>query len=70
MTAVALAPGTDADAPAGRTATSPDVAILDMRLPDGSAVEVCREIRSTSPEIALGSAHSHADDEALIGSQR
>jgi len=44
----------------------PDVAILDVRLPDGSGIEVCREIRSTSPEIACVMLTSYADDEALF----
>jgi two-component system, NarL family, response regulator DevR len=47
-------------------ATGPNVAILDVRLPDGSGVEVCREVRSTSPEIACVMLTSYADDEALI----
>jgi two-component system, NarL family, response regulator DevR len=46
----------------------PDVAILDVRLPDGSGVEVCREVRSASPEIACVMLTSYADDEALIAS--
>lgn len=46
----------------------PDVAILDVRLPDGSGVEVCREVRSTSPDIACVMLTSYADDEALIAS--
>lgn len=46
--------------------TRPDVALLDVRLPDGSGVEVCREIRSTSPEIACVMLTSYADDEALF----
>jgi len=33
-------------------AAEPNVAILDVRLPDGSGVEVCREVRSNSPDIA------------------
>ncbi len=49
-------------------ATEPNVAILDVRLPDGSGVEVCREVRSTSPEIACVMLTSYADDEALIAS--
>jgi DNA-binding NarL/FixJ family response regulator len=48
--------------------TRPQVAILDVRLPDGSGVEVCREIRSTSPEIACVMLTSYADDEALFAS--
>jgi two-component system response regulator DevR len=46
--------------------THPDVAILDVRLPDGSGVEVCREIRSLLPEIACVMLTSYADDEALF----
>jgi DNA-binding NarL/FixJ family response regulator len=47
-------------------ATHPDVAILDVRLPDGSGIEVCREIRSRFPEIACVMLTSYADDEALF----
>jgi DNA-binding NarL/FixJ family response regulator len=46
--------------------THPDVAVLDVRLPDGSGVEVCREIRSRYPEIACLMLTSYADDEALF----
>jgi DNA-binding NarL/FixJ family response regulator len=48
--------------------TRPDVAILDVRLPDGSGIEVCRDIRSASPEIACVMLTSYADDEALLAS--
>src|ERR1700722_14845257 len=44
----------------------PNVAILDVRLADGSGVEVCREIRSRFPEIACVMLTSYADDEALF----
>lgn len=47
-------------------ATSPDVAVLDVRLPDGSGVEVCREIRSRHPGIACLMLTSYSDDEALF----
>jgi DNA-binding NarL/FixJ family response regulator len=47
-------------------ASRPDVAILDVRLPDGDGVQVCREIRSRHPEIACLMLTSFADDEALF----
>jgi two-component system, NarL family, response regulator DevR len=59
---------TVADALARIPAVQPDVAILDVRLPDGSGVEVCREIRAASPQIACVMLTSYADDEALIAS--
>lgn len=46
--------------------TRPDVAVLDVRLPDGDGVEVCREIRSGHPEIQCLMLTSFADDEALF----
>ena len=47
-------------------ATTPDVAVLDVRLPDGDGVEVCREVRSRHPEIRCLMLTSFADDEALF----
>ncbi len=47
-------------------ATSPDVAVLDVRLPDGSGVEVCRDVRSARPELNCIMLTSYADDEALF----
>jgi two-component system, NarL family, response regulator DevR len=47
-------------------ATSPDVAVLDVRLPDGDGVEVCREVRSKHPDIACLMLTSFADDEAIF----
>ena len=47
-------------------ALRPHVAVLDGRLPDGSGVDVCREIRSKHPEIAALILTSFDDDEALF----
>jgi DNA-binding NarL/FixJ family response regulator len=47
-------------------AVRPDVAVLDVRLPDGDGVSVCREIRSELPEIACLMLTSFADDDALV----
>ena len=47
-------------------AARPAVAVLDVRLPDGSGVEVCREVRSAHPEVACLILTSFADDQALI----
>ncbi|WP_327116920.1 response regulator transcription factor [Streptomyces sp. NBC_01341] len=58
--------GTAADALARITATRPDVAVLDVRLPDGSGVEVCREVRSADDRIKCLMLTSYADDEALF----
>jgi DNA-binding NarL/FixJ family response regulator len=59
------------DAGTARAATTqiplarPDVAVLDVLLPDGDGIEVCREIRSKSPETACLMLTSFADDEAV-----
>lgn len=47
-------------------ALRPDVAILDGKLPDGSGIDVCREIRSRDPNIAALILTSFDDDEALF----
>ncbi len=47
-------------------ALRPDVAILDGRLPDGSGIDVCREVRSRDPHIAALVLTSYDDDEALF----
>jgi two-component system, NarL family, response regulator DevR len=58
--------GTAAEALARIPPTRPDVAVLDVRLPDGDGVQVCREIRSAHPEIQCLMLTSFADDEALF----
>ncbi len=47
-------------------ALRPDVAILDGRLPDGSGVDVCREVRSFDPRIRALILTSYDDDDALF----
>ncbi|MFD7911778.1 MULTISPECIES: response regulator transcription factor [unclassified Streptomyces] len=58
--------GTATDALVRIPATRPDVAVLDVRLPDGSGVEVCREVRSQDEDVKCLMLTSFADDEALF----
>jgi two-component system, NarL family, response regulator DevR len=48
-------------------ALRPHVAVLDGRLPDGSGIDVCRDVRSADPSIACLILTSYDDDEALFG---
>jgi DNA-binding NarL/FixJ family response regulator len=60
--------GTAAQAMARIPALRPDVAILDVRLPDGEGITVCRDVRSAvSPPPACLMLTSYSDDEALFG---
>jgi two-component system response regulator DevR len=54
-----------AEALARIPACRPDVAVLDARLPDGSGIDVCREVRSRHPETRCVILTSYDDDEAL-----
>jgi DNA-binding NarL/FixJ family response regulator len=58
--------GTASSALARIPALRPDVAVLDVRLPDGDGVSVCREIRSAMPQVACLMLTSFGDDEALF----
>lgn len=49
-------------------ALRPDVAVLDVRLPDGDGVTVCRELRSQMPDLACLMLTSFDDEEALLDS--
>ena len=46
-------------------ATVPDVAVLDVRLPDGNGIDVCRDIRSQHPEVRCLILTGYDDDEAI-----
>ncbi len=58
--------GTAATALARIPALKPDVAVLDIRLPDGDGVTVCRDLRSKMPQLACLMLTSYSDDEALV----
>lgn len=58
--------GTCAQALARIPALRPDVAVLDVRLPDGDGVTVCRELRDRMPELACLMLTSFDDDDALL----
>ena len=46
----------------------PDVVLMDVRLPDGSGVEACREIRSEQPHVRVLMLTSYADEDAVVAS--
>ncbi|TAL24802.1 MAG: response regulator transcription factor [Frankiales bacterium] len=56
-----------AEAMARVPAVRPDVAVLDVRLPDGDGVTVCRDLRSQFPDLACLMLTSFSDDDALLG---
>lgn len=58
--------GTVADALHTVAGCSPDIAVLDIRLPDGSGLDVCRQIRGEHPDIACLMLTSFDDDAALV----
>lgn len=58
--------GLAAEALARIRAVRPRVAILDVRLPDGNGVEVCREVRNDLPDVHCLMLTSYSDDEALF----
>jgi len=58
--------GSAVDAEHRIPALRPHVAVLDARLPDGSGIDVCREIRSVDPTIQALILTSYEDDEALF----
>ena len=46
----------------------PDVIVMDVRLPDGSGIEACREIREARPDTKVIMLTSYADEEAVFAS--
>ena len=59
--------GTVASALVRLPAVRPDVAILDVRLPDGDGISACRDIRSMMPNVACLMFTAYEDDQALLG---
>ncbi|MFD3546010.1 response regulator [Streptomyces sp. NPDC058655] len=57
---------TAAQAMARGPALRPDVAVLDVRLPDGDGITVCRELRSHMPDLACLMLTSFDDEDALL----
>jgi DNA-binding NarL/FixJ family response regulator len=60
--------GTVAEAIAEAAKMQPDVVVMDVRLPDGSGIEACREIRETRPDTKVIMLTSYADEEAVFAS--
>ncbi|HZT07376.1 MAG TPA: response regulator transcription factor [Chloroflexota bacterium] len=60
--------GTIAEAVARVRECEPNVVIMDVRLPDGSGVEACREIRSERPDVRVIMLTSYADRDAVVAS--
>jgi two-component system, NarL family, response regulator DevR len=58
--------GSVAEALARIPALRPDVAVLDVRLPDGTGVELCRDLRSKMPELACLMLTSFTDEQAMF----
>lgn len=58
--------GTVAEAIAGAAKFEPDVVVMDVRLPDGSGIEACREIRAARPETRVVMLTSYPDEEAVL----
>lgn len=60
--------GTVEQAIAEAARSEPDVIVMDVRLPDGSGIEACREIREARPETKVIMLTSYADDDAVFAS--
>ena len=60
--------GTVAEAVEKARESVPDVVVMDIRLPDGSGIEACREIRDENANIKVLMLTSYSDEEAVMGS--
>lgn len=60
--------GSVAEAVAEAERMRPDIIVMDVRLPDGSGIEACREIRESLPETRVIILTSYADDDAVFAS--
>ncbi len=60
--------GTVAEAVAKARDSVPDVVVMDIRLPDGSGIEACRDIRDENADIKVLMLTSYSDEEAVMGS--
>jgi DNA-binding NarL/FixJ family response regulator len=58
--------GTVAEALVAARRFEPDLVIMDIRLPDGSGIEACREIRAEFPKIRVVMLTSYPDEEAVL----
>jgi DNA-binding NarL/FixJ family response regulator len=58
--------GSVAEAIASARRFVPDLLVMDVRLPDGSGIEACREIRSEMPETKVVMLTSYPDEEAVL----
>lgn len=62
--------GTMADAVDQSRRLNPDVVLMELRLPDGSGVDACRHLRTSSPQTHVLVLTSSADDEAIVSALR
>ena len=60
--------GTVAGAVEKARESSPDVVVMDIRLPDGSGIEACRDIRDENGDVKVLMLTSYSDEEAVMGS--
>jgi two-component system response regulator DevR len=58
--------GTVAEAVAAARKFRPDLVVMDVRLPDGSGIEACREIRAEMPETRVVMLTSYPDEDAVL----